>query len=636
MNKKPYHLFALPAAALMLCSTPIFADSGNTKSKREAAATKYAPTQLNFVKDYHVRNFFNLSVPLNQLDFTEDLLSSSRYSRVDVAGSLNFTLWGEALSIANTGSARAESYLKMGKLYHYAAIDMDVASQSHAGYTANAILSLHKDAQNRILAVQRDSDAATKTFTVEIFKDGVSVLSQNLSSSGIAPPYTIRLHLTGRYLSFFRVKDGASAYLSTIDVGTWFDLRDDNIINDFSVCLGARLDPAERVTFSKLAQYLSSGTGQADPRVLHYENGAPIVEDNKIWLAMTTRGYDPIPSSHQGVYCYDLATKEWQLTGDMSFDTGDGLKRPWHATDVFFDRGDGKWKFLTTSHGDDHKIYCGACSKDPRFGVAENTARALDCGIARGEDPSIIYDDRAKKWRLAVCRDVNGGFNTVLLESAEWNGAYTPIAENTATSSTGVLLQRVGGEYCVFQGRGNANYEILSYPNLAKLGALKVSPLLTDRNIWPVVIPVAGETGTAYHLLTFDREQATGAYSYGNLHLYRASEEAVGFFEYDSAGSSRPTAAAAAPFAECKLYGNLPNPFSQSTLIRYALPPTGKAAQLVISNAAGSVVRQIPLPRFGYAGSLTVESCGWPSGIYYYSLYVDSKLVDTKQMLLAK
>jgi hypothetical protein len=528
-------LFRLPAVAFIFCSLPVFADNGNTKNEREVSATIYTPNQLNFEKDYQVRNFFNLSVPLNQLDFTGDVTGNSQYARIDLEGSLDFNQPEDVLILTNKSNARAESYLKMGELYHYAAIDLDVASQTHAGYTANAILSLHKDAQNRILIVQRDNDAGTKTFTTEVFKNGVSVFSQTLSDSGIAPPYTLRVHLTGRYLSFFRVKGGVPVYLATIDAGSHFDLRDDNIINGFSVCLGARLDPAESVGFSRLAQYLSSGTGQADPRVLHYEDGAPIIDDNKIWLAMTTRGYDPIPSSHQGVYCYDLASKEWQLTGDMSFDKGDGLKRPWHATDIFFDRKDGKWKFLTTSHGDDNKIYAGICDADPRFGITENTARVLDCGITRSEDPSIIYDGNAKKWRLAMCRDVGGGFNTVLLESTEWDGVYTQIAENTATSSTGILLQKVGGEYYVFQGRGEANYEILSYPGLTKAGTLNVSPLLQDRNIWPVIIPVTSETGTAYHLLTFDREPVTGTYSYGNLHWYRASEEATGFFEYDTA-----------------------------------------------------------------------------------------------------
>ncbi|MDR0541428.1 MAG: hypothetical protein LBH19_04365, partial [Dysgonamonadaceae bacterium] len=203
-------ILGLAAVTFIFCSLPIFADNSNIKSENEVSASIYTPGQLNFEKEYQVRNFFNLSVPLDSLDFTEDLIS--RYSRIDLAGSLDFNQSGEVLNIVNTSNVRAESYLKMGKLYHYAAIDVDVASQNHAGYTANAILSLHKDAQNRILIVQRDNDAGTKTFTTEIFKNGISVFSKELSSSGIATPYTIRVHLTGRYLSFFRIKDKIPEY----------------------------------------------------------------------------------------------------------------------------------------------------------------------------------------------------------------------------------------------------------------------------------------------------------------------------------------------------------------------------------------------------------------------------------------
>ncbi|MDR0414412.1 MAG: InlB B-repeat-containing protein [Prevotellaceae bacterium] len=524
---------AILAVGLMFAVSGLMrADGGGGGGGDDGGSTVYAPEQLTFEKDGQVRNFFNLSVTLSELDFTEGLTGSDTSSRINVTGLLDFKLSGKTLSVENSGSGRAEGYVKMGKLYRYAAIDMEVAAQNHAGYTANAILALHRDAQNRILVVQRDNNAPTKTFSVEIFKNGKSVFSRDISPSGVDAPYTVRVHISGRYLSFFRVKDDNSAYLGTVDVGEHFDFRDDRVVGDFSVAIGARLDPAESVSFSGLRQYLSSGTGQADPRVLHYEDGAPIVVNNKIWLAMTTRGYDPIPSSHQGVYCFDLTTKEWLLTGDMSFDKGDGLKRSWHATDVFFDRNDRKWKFLTTSHGDDNKIYAGVCDKDPRFGITESVALLLDCGVDRGEDASIVYDGSAKKWRLAMCRDIGGGFNTVLLESEQWNGAYTPVAENSAASTTGILLQKVGGKYYVFQGRGEANYEVLSYPDLRKLDVLNVSPLLPDRNIWPVVIPVADEAGTAYHLLTFDREQVTGKYSYGNLHWYSALEKATGFFEY--------------------------------------------------------------------------------------------------------
>lgn len=568
----------------------------------------YTPMQLNFVKDYQVRNFFSSSILLNKLDLTTNFVNNSDYTRIDLAGSLTFNQSGQVLTISNKGNTRAESYLKIGRLYHYAAIDLDITSQNSISYTANAVLSLYKDSDNRVVIVQRDNDAGTKTYTVEIFKNGSSVFNTVISASGIAAPYTLRVHVTGRYLNFFRVKDGVANFYASIDIGSHFDLRNDDVIKDFSVCLGARLDPSESVSFSRLEQYLSSGTGQADPRVLHYEDGAPIIVDNKIWFAMTTRGYDPIPASHQGIYSYDLTTREWKLTGDMSFDNGDGFKRPWHATDIFFDRRDRKWKFFTTSHGDDHKIYYGVCNNDPRFGISEVAATLLNTGIGQGEDPSVIFDAVARKWRLAMCQLVSGGFNTVLLESENWNGPYTQIALNAETSSTGILIQKTGGSYYVFQGRGNGNYEILSYPGLTKLDVLKVSPLLTDRNIWPVIIPITGTAGTVYNLLTFDREQVTGAYSYGNIHWYHAAEVATNFYEYDSALTD-PSVLSELKKNMDKQLRVYPNP-AQNILNIDGLPDYTTAT---VRNTAGQVVL-----KKGTTGMLEIDNL--KSGVYLLSI----------------
>jgi hypothetical protein len=83
------------------------------------------------------------------------------------------------------------------------------------------------------------------------------------------------------------------------------------------------------------------------------------------------------------------------------------------------------------------------------------------------------------------------------------------------------------------------------------------------------------------------------------------------------------------------LQQNSPNPFNQSTVIRYTLPQTGKSAKIVISNTAGRIVRQIPL-QSGGTGSITVEGGTFPAGVYYYSLYMDNHPVDTKKMILTK
>jgi hypothetical protein len=84
------------------------------------------------------------------------------------------------------------------------------------------------------------------------------------------------------------------------------------------------------------------------------------------------------------------------------------------------------------------------------------------------------------------------------------------------------------------------------------------------------------------------------------------------------------------------LQQNIPNPFSQSTVIRYTLPQTCNSAQIVICSAAGKIVRQIPLSGSGGTDSITIEGGALPVGIYYYSLYVDGSLIDTRQMILTK
>jgi hypothetical protein len=101
-----------------------------------------------------------------------------------------------------------------------------------------------------------------------------------------------------------------------------------------------------------------------------------------------------------------------------------------------------------------------------------------------------------------------------------------------------------------------------------------------------------------------------------------AAEAATGLQEQAGSGAS--------------LQQNSPNPFSQTTVIRYTLPQACTSAQLAITGAAGQAIRQIPLSVSDGTNSITIEGGALPVGIYYYSLYVDNRLIDTKQMVLTK
>jgi hypothetical protein len=143
------------------------------------------------------------------------------------------------------------------------------------------------------------------------------VLNKTLSVEGIAAPNTLRVHLTGKFINVLIVKNEEWTVLGSFDIAEYFELRDKSILEKFTLLAGASLGSGESISISKIEQYLTTGTAQADPKVLHYEDGAPIIEGNKIWVAMTTRAYDT--QLYQGIYSYDLETREWELSGTLAF-----------------------------------------------------------------------------------------------------------------------------------------------------------------------------------------------------------------------------------------------------------------------------------------------------------------------------
>ena len=87
--------------------------------------------------------------------------------------------------------------------------------------------------------------------------------------------------------------------------------------------------------------------------------------------------------------------------------------------------------------------------------------------------------------------------------------------------------------------------------------------------------------------------------------------------------------------AQCKLYQNAPNPFSQDTQIKYYIPENIKVAQLCIYNLQGAQIKQILVVQRG-EGSQWISGSELAAGMYLYALIVDGKEVDTKRMILTK
>ena len=119
----------------------------------------------------------------------------------------------------------------------------------------------------------------------------------------------------------------------------------------------------------------------------------------------------------------------------------------------------------------------------------------------------------------------------------------------------------------------------------------------------------------------------------GLVNKLLGKEENASTFRSENSGSS--TTGLAEPATKgASLEQNTPNPFNQSTVVRYTLPQTYNSAQVIIINASGSVVRQIPLSTG--TNSITIEGSSLQAGIYLYSLICDGNIIDTKRMVLTK
>ncbi|GDX48301.1 hypothetical protein LBMAG25_11190 [Bacteroidota bacterium] len=80
---------------------------------------------------------------------------------------------------------------------------------------------------------------------------------------------------------------------------------------------------------------------------------------------------------------------------------------------------------------------------------------------------------------------------------------------------------------------------------------------------------------------------------------------------------------------------NAPNPFSEHTIIRYYMPLQAQSASIKIYALDGSELLSIPATTKG-VGSVTVNGHSLASGVYVYTLIIDGKTIDTKQMILTK
>lgn len=81
------------------------------------------------------------------------------------------------------------------------------------------------------------------------------------------------------------------------------------------------------------------------------------------------------------------------------------------------------------------------------------------------------------------------------------------------------------------------------------------------------------------------------------------------------------------------LFQNIPNPFTNSTVINYSIAEGAEKAEMLLSDLNGKPVKTVAL-ELTKQGTLSVTAENLSAGTFTYSLIVDGRLIDTKKMML--
>ncbi len=369
---------------------------------------------------------------------------------------------------------------------------------------------------------------------IMVIRDSVIITNETIATN-IGRKDKIRgkliLQMLGSGLVLYLQDNGLPIPIGQSDFNRYIDLRKKYYLNSFQSNLFLNIKSGQ-VIINKVESTLSTGMGLADIRAITYENGDPMLDQGRLWYTMSIRGR-ALPNHIQGVFSMNPTVFDIKFEGIILFDRNDGLLRNEIASHIYYDRRHDIWRGLTTGFSayanpeEEKKQLLAIESKiDPRFGFS--TMSAVPFGMVGDiEDPHILYDSEAKKWRILTCEN-NDGYKAIMLESDYWNKGYKRIAGPVEHNSTGTSIQRIGGQRYCFSGSKERKIFIYTYPELKELGPLKMDLPPWDETsgtrVWPNIVQLPKGYPFQYVALMMDRFNYPGLegphWSYGAIYLF--------------------------------------------------------------------------------------------------------------------
>lgn len=423
----------------------------------------------------------------------------------------------------------------VGGVNPYATYDLTIHSLSREAEAGFEFARLGLTDRVRVRA------GADGKIRLDVVKDGVIVREHEYPYDLPSGEFVLRVQMYGKTLGLFVEKDGRSEYVGHLteeeNFGDVMDFRDISTSQNSTFNVIGNLKGAAEISSAR--SYLSSGIGQADMRLVTYEDLSPYWHDDRLWFTFSCRGIG-INQSAQGVMSINPSVFDPRLEGMIVYDHGDGLLRNDYSTHLFFDRKSETWRawacdFGGTAFTDERSgtgLLTAESTRSPLKGFSVMKAKRVESGHIPGhnEDPCIFYDRKAGKWRLLTSVFLDDSIVSGMFESDNWDGPFERIAGPIELNSTGTTIQKVGNGYYCFMGGADGNLRIHSYPELEFLGELNLDlqphwPEPAGR-VWANIVPLPEGFQYRYVLMTMDRPNFPGIttrnWSYGACYWYGA------------------------------------------------------------------------------------------------------------------
>lgn len=480
-----------------------------------------ALNDITFVRQSFVRNFYTTSKIMSQINMegTDLFLPNAANLIIENRGSTSIPSLrqqGRSLHIMSTENNQAAT-LRVGAFHPYLCYEAKFGNLKK-----DDIAGIEFYPNNHIGTIIRTTVQNGKIASFIITNKTQQLLAEKATIP--SEQIELRIQYTGVRFHVFRIyEDGKSELLYSAK----HDMRSINSCITHSFGIYTSPSCGNEITLCKAQSLLTCGTGQADPQIVQTTDGKPLIRDGRLYICFTTRGFERIFDSYQGMYSIDLDSYELRLEGALFFGKGDGIMYGFHATKVVYNPETKEYYVMTTTHEDTHTLAYCSTKADILHGMHFLECTELDFPHSytqnhayNTEDPDFFYDNEVSKWRLAYCALKNNSYVTYLCESDNWNGPYTQIAESVKNNNTGIRITTVGGKRYVLSGGTDTTFYIYEYPSLNYIGTFQQQYANGGFRGWPTIIPIPYGNYERYLWITFDRGAQTGRYSYGTLYFY--------------------------------------------------------------------------------------------------------------------